>query len=347
MPKVSQQHRDARREQILAAARRCFLRDGFHATSMQDLFAEAGLSSGAVYSYFASKDDVILAIAEENMSDLTDMIYAVATRQPARPVGAVLADALEMLHAKDSQDGLGKLTVIVWSEALRNPSLAARFTALVAQLRASLADVIQQYPGNLPRDVSADVLATALLSLVPGYLLQLALLGLSAVNGVPDAVRVVGPNRARSGLMNVRGPAWIAYSEGGFDPYAPYGPVVTSTIRVVTWNVWGRYGPDCEARQAALEETLVETAPDLVAWLKPGVRATGPSRPGSRPGWACRITGSRDWPQEDGYRASASCPGGRLRSRCIARCARRTVPDWARRCTLPWPGSVVRSSCSP
>jgi len=49
-----------------------------------------------------------------------------------------------------------------------------------------------------------------------------------------------------------------------FDPYVPYGPVVTSTIRVVTWNVWGRYGPDCEARQAALEETLVETAPDLV-----------------------------------------------------------------------------------
>ena len=43
MPKVSQQHRDARREQIMAAARRCFLRDGFHATSMQDLFAEAGL----------------------------------------------------------------------------------------------------------------------------------------------------------------------------------------------------------------------------------------------------------------------------------------------------------------
>ncbi len=44
MPKVTQQHMDARREQILDAARRCFLRDGFHSTSMQDLFAEAGLS---------------------------------------------------------------------------------------------------------------------------------------------------------------------------------------------------------------------------------------------------------------------------------------------------------------
>ena len=198
MPKVSQQHRDARREQILAAARRCFLRDGFHATSMQDLFAEAGLSSGAVYSYFASKDDVIVAIAEENMRGVTEMIGVIATRQPGRPVGAVLADVMDMLHAKDTQGGLGKLTVIVWSEALRNPSLAARFTALVAQLRASLADVIQQYPGNLPRDVSADVLATALLSLVPGYLLQLALLGSSAVDGVPDAVRALWPEPRRA-----------------------------------------------------------------------------------------------------------------------------------------------------
>jgi TetR/AcrR family transcriptional regulator, transcriptional repressor of aconitase len=194
MPKVSQQHRDARREQILAAARRCFLRDGFHATSMQDLFAEAGLSSGAVYSYFASKDDVIVAIAEENMRGVTEMIHAIATRQPVRPAGAVLADVMDMLQAKDTQDGLGKLTVIVWSEALRNPSLAARFTVLVTQLRASLAEIIRQNPGNLPDNVPADALATTLLCLVPGYLLQLALLGSAAVDGVPDAVRALWPD---------------------------------------------------------------------------------------------------------------------------------------------------------
>jgi AcrR family transcriptional regulator len=193
MPKVSQQHRDARREQILAAARRCFLRDGFHATSMQDLFAEAGLSSGAVYSYFASKDDVIAAIAEENIRGVTEMIQDIAAQRPARPVGAVLADVMEMVHAKDAQDGLGKLTVIVWSEAARNPALAARFTALIMQVRASLAEVIGQSRGSLPADVSADVLAATLLSVVPGYLLQLALLGPAAVDGVPDAVRALWP----------------------------------------------------------------------------------------------------------------------------------------------------------
>jgi len=193
MPKVSQQHRDLRREQILAAARRCFLRDGFHATSMQDLFAEAGLSSGAVYGYFASKDDVIMAIAEENLLGVTEMVYSVAARPPGRPAGDVLADVMDMLRARDAADGLGKLTVIAWSEALRNPSLAARFAALITQVRARLAEVIRQSPGNLPDGVPADVLATALLSLVPGYLLQLALLGPAAVDGVPDAVRALWP----------------------------------------------------------------------------------------------------------------------------------------------------------
>jgi TetR/AcrR family transcriptional regulator, transcriptional repressor of aconitase len=193
MPKVTQQHRDARREQILAAARRCFLRDGFHATSMQDLFAESGLSAGAVYSYFASKDDVIAAITEDNILGITEMIETIASQQPARPIGEVLADIMEMVRAREAQDGLGKLTVIVWSEALRDPSLAARFTALAMRVRASLADVIRQRPENLPGDVPDDVLASALLSLIPGYLLQLALLGPAAVDGVPDAIRGLWP----------------------------------------------------------------------------------------------------------------------------------------------------------
>ena len=47
------------------------------------------------------------------------------------------------------------------------------------------------------------------------------------------------------------------------DPYAPYGPLVDTTMRVVTWNVWGRYG-DWQARQAMIDETLQGAAPDVV-----------------------------------------------------------------------------------
>jgi endonuclease/exonuclease/phosphatase family metal-dependent hydrolase len=85
-----------------------------------------------------------------------------------------------------------------------------------------------------------------------------------------------------------------------FNPYAPYGPLTSSTIRVVTWNVWGRYGLDCEARQEALEQTLEQTAPDLVclveAWRQGD--STQPGRVAARLGLAHhRFVG--DWEQQD------------------------------------------------
>src|SRR5919109_4410253 len=63
MPRITEQRRTARRAEIVAAARRCFSRDGFHQTSMPDIAAEAGVSTGAPYRYFAGKDDIILEIA--------------------------------------------------------------------------------------------------------------------------------------------------------------------------------------------------------------------------------------------------------------------------------------------
>jgi endonuclease/exonuclease/phosphatase family metal-dependent hydrolase len=53
-----------------------------------------------------------------------------------------------------------------------------------------------------------------------------------------------------------------------FDPYAPYGPLVESTVRVVTWNVWGRYGSGHEARQAGLEGALAQVEPDLICLIE-------------------------------------------------------------------------------
>jgi AcrR family transcriptional regulator len=61
MPKVSDDHRQSRREQILDAAVNCFIRNGFHHTSMRDICQEAGLSSGAIYLQFKSKEEIIEA----------------------------------------------------------------------------------------------------------------------------------------------------------------------------------------------------------------------------------------------------------------------------------------------
>jgi AcrR family transcriptional regulator len=195
MPKVTQQYRDARREHILDAARRCFVRKGFHATSMQDLFAEAELSSGAVYRYFASKDDMIVAIAQENLREVVAMVHAAASRGPARSAGDVVAEVLDLIRAKHARDGLGGLAVLVWAEALSDPSLAARFDTLLGQMRHDLADVIAEGERGrpLPVGVSAGGLARVLLSTVPGYILQLALFGEHTVQGIPETVRALWP----------------------------------------------------------------------------------------------------------------------------------------------------------
>lgn len=195
MPKVSQQYRDDRRGQILQAAQRCFLRDGFHATSMQDLFAEAGLSSGAVYRYFASKDEMIVAIAHDNMQEVMAMIHAVAAQRSSASVGETIAGVLDLVAGKHAKDGLGGLAIQVWSEALRNPTLATELSGLIRRTRADLVAVVRhhQASGALHADVSADAVAALLFSVVPGYILQLALLGPAAVKGVPKAARALWP----------------------------------------------------------------------------------------------------------------------------------------------------------
>src|ERR1700743_3468381 len=63
MPKISQAKRDARQQQILDAALACFSENGFHQTGMADIVRRSGLSHGAVYLYFQSKDDLIAALA--------------------------------------------------------------------------------------------------------------------------------------------------------------------------------------------------------------------------------------------------------------------------------------------
>ena len=190
MPKVSAQYRDERRAHILAAARRCFVRDGFHQTSMQDLVREAGVSSGAVYRYFASKDAMIVAIAEDNL----DQIVAIVGKSVAHgaDLGAALGAALEYARSRHADDGFAAIALVVWSEALRNPALAVRLRESFDAAGAALAETARASSSSATA-LAPDVLAKMLLCVLPGYLLQLAIRGADAVAPIPDAVRELFP----------------------------------------------------------------------------------------------------------------------------------------------------------
>jgi AcrR family transcriptional regulator len=195
MPKVSAQYRDDRRRQILDAARRCFLRDGFHATSMQDLFTEAGLSAGAVYRYFPSKADMVLAIAEDNLRDIVAMVRDTADAAGGVSVGEVLARIYELIRQRHDDTGVAAMAVVVWGESLRDPALGAGFATLLAEMRASLAVAVgeQQRAGRITDAVPADAVAAFALATVPGYMLQLALDGHAAVDTFAATARALWP----------------------------------------------------------------------------------------------------------------------------------------------------------
>ena len=65
MAKFTEAQKEGRRQEILAAARRCFARNGFHSATITDIVRESGVSQGTFYLYFQTKDDVIAALADD------------------------------------------------------------------------------------------------------------------------------------------------------------------------------------------------------------------------------------------------------------------------------------------
>ena len=158
---------------------------------MDDVLAEVGLSSGAVYGYFAGKDELILAIAEANMRQVAAVLTGAGTASGERPVGAALADVLELVRARDADDDFARMALLVWSEATHNPILAARLTALIAEMRAVFAHPPESAENS--QLVSSAAFGTVLTSVVAGFILQLALGGPEAVEDLPAAVRALWP----------------------------------------------------------------------------------------------------------------------------------------------------------
>jgi AcrR family transcriptional regulator len=72
MPKVSAEHKEAVRDRLLEATRRCLTRKGYEGTTVRDIATEAGVAIGTLYNYFASKEDLIEALSEHVLgADLT------------------------------------------------------------------------------------------------------------------------------------------------------------------------------------------------------------------------------------------------------------------------------------
>ncbi|MFJ3234203.1 TetR/AcrR family transcriptional regulator [Streptomyces sp. NPDC086787] len=182
MARVTQAHLDARRRQILDGAALCFARNGFHATSMQDVLKEVNLSAGAVYRYFSGKDELIAAIVGEVLGVLGSTYEGAAAETPPPLPDVLLPRALRQLREArpvllaSGEWLFSRLLVQVWTEVLRNPELAEVLRAGYERVRGAWAMVVEGYKsaGLIPADADADALARVMIALAQGYTVHLA-----------------------------------------------------------------------------------------------------------------------------------------------------------------------------
>lgn len=181
VPRISEQRRAQRREQVLQAAIRCVIRSGFQGLTMAEVIAEAGLSAGAVYGYFASKDEMLAAVAERQLGGMAHLVEAAALADPL-PAPAQLLEALVGRLLGLAEDPQGDLTVAVvqiWGAAVLGGEVFDILAPRIQQLLNALTELSRRWAqqGMIAGDVDPQLSARVLLALLPGYLLQRLVVG--------------------------------------------------------------------------------------------------------------------------------------------------------------------------
>jgi len=163
MPKLSAAAAARRRDHILDAARQCFAESGIH-VSVDEICAKAGVSKGAFYVYFTSKDAAIEALAEEHKRVITAFAKLDS-------LDALIQRLTELTTARSTASN--RLELETWTHALKLPPLRAALQHNVESLREALVHTVSALSFRaagerepLPPPVVAEILTIFSLGLI-------------------------------------------------------------------------------------------------------------------------------------------------------------------------------------
>lgn len=186
MPRISQDELDERRRLIRDAAARCFARKGVQATTMREIFAEAGLSAGAVYNYFKTKDDLIEAgIVESTRENVETIVEAARTMTFREIIDLFLAD-LKLA----ATDGRAKATPMIHAEVSVKPELLRKFQAGRNDVRQAAREQVARLRPDLGPDRQA-ALVDFVFALYQGMVTEAALEETPNIEGVREIIDFV------------------------------------------------------------------------------------------------------------------------------------------------------------
>ena len=156
------ERREQTRDDLIAAADRLFVEGGFHATSLDQIAAAAGYTKGAVYSNFASKEDLFFAVYERRVAEAEAQMRELFAGDAATGLDRIAADTTGRINR---DDGWLAAFFEFWAHVIRRPALRERFAAIHRRAQAPLVDALERHTGR------PDARRLA----VSGYAMQLGL----------------------------------------------------------------------------------------------------------------------------------------------------------------------------
>lgn len=167
-------HARERHARILDAAERCFVRSGFHRTTMQDIAAEAKMSPGNLYRYFQSKDALVAGITERDRAEIAgDFANLLGSDD--------LIEGFVELGRKCFQEEPREKAILclqIWAEATRDPAFAAVSQAFERDIVSGMATLLEaaKAQGKIDQRVDPRALAILVATLADGLFVRRAVL---------------------------------------------------------------------------------------------------------------------------------------------------------------------------
>ena len=176
---ANDEHRTARRGEILAAAEKVFSANGYAATTMDAVAAAAGVAKGSLYNYFQSKQDLFTQAVNDALSgDEAEVERIIGLGESAsQKIDRVLdmwAQRIEYFKV------CGALMLEFWAAAARQDrsgELAGVFQAMYGRWRQRLARIVTEgvASGEFRADLDSRVAASLIMGMTDGILVQLIL----------------------------------------------------------------------------------------------------------------------------------------------------------------------------
>ena len=178
MPKVTPAHEQEVRDRIVRAATRAFAEHGFHRATMQDIVRESGLSVGAIYTYFKSKSELILAgcdlITDQELGELRKRLAAIPGYRDR--IAAAVGFFFDNLDVERAARGTPYLILQAWAEADADPAIREMLLRRRRETVTACVMLLQEgvVRAELPAWLDVEAVAHAVAALLDGMLLAAA-----------------------------------------------------------------------------------------------------------------------------------------------------------------------------